>query len=644
MPIRRLDPQLISQIAAGEVVERPASIVKELVENSVDAGATRIEVDLEQGGIRLVRVRDDGCGIAAEELPLALARHATSKVTSLTDLEWVRTLGFRGEALPSIASVSRLQVTSRTASQAVGARVAGDGSDRTAETEPAAHPVGTTVEVRDLFFNVPARRKFLRKEPTELRHCEDVIRTHAAVRPDIGFALVHNGRTVLDLPAVGSVGGGARVGALLGDDFLGHALEIDTEAAGLRLCGWLGAPTASRAQADQQYFFVNGRPVRDRVLSTAVRRAYRDVLYHGRHPVFILFLDLDPAQVDVNAHPTKQELRFRDARLVHDVVFRTLQRALQDVRPGDDSVTPGTPLPNRSGSAGGPRPGPSPAGAYPAVFGAPSLLPLPDPLRPMGRPSAALRSSGGNRPLPLPNPLSPPAVGPRGSVAGTAPDAEARWVAQSGVREQAGASMPDAGTRHEGSPPLGFALGQIADTFIVAENQHGLVLVDMHAAHERITYERLKREWHQARVTQQPLLVPATLAVTAAEADVAEEHGETLAKLGFVLDRTGPEAVTIRAAPALLRGRNIDGLVRDVLADLLQVGHADRLEEALDGVLSTMACHASVRAGRRLTRVEMDQLLRDMEATENGGQCNHGRPTFVELDHPALDRLFLRGR
>jgi DNA mismatch repair protein MutL len=626
LPIRRLEPQLISQIAAGEVVERPASIVKELIENSIDAGATRIEVDLEQGGVRLVRVRDDGSGISAPDLPLALARHATSKVASLADLESVLTLGFRGEALPSIASVSRLLVTTRTAEEPVGSRLVGDGSDRPAQAEPAAHPVGTTVEVRDLFFNVPARRKFLRKEQTEFQHCEDVIRTHAAVRPDIGFSLLHNGKTILDLPVAGNAGAGARVAALLGSVFLEHAIEVDEEVAGLRLCGWLGAPTHSRAQADQQYFFVNGRPVRDRVLSTAVRRSYRDVLFHGRHPVFILFLDLDPTQVDVNAHPTKQELRFRESRLVHDVVFRTLQRALQGVRPGADSEM------LTSGAS---------EVRYPSSD---SLLAAKDLLRPVGRPTPASRGSGFIRPLPLPEPPgSIPARTDAERSAAETPDerfagAESLVEAVPAVQGVAESTSPGA------VPPLGYALGQIADAFIVAENHKGLVLVDMHAAHERITYERLKREWRQARVTQQPLLVPSVLTVTAAEADLAEEHGETLAALGFVVDRTGREKVTIRAAPALLRGRDIDALVRDVLADLLQVGHVDRLEEALDGVLGTMACHASVRAGRRLTRAEMDQLLRDMEATENSGQCNHGRPTFVELDHKALDRFFLRGR
>lgn len=627
LPIRRLEPQLISQIAAGEVVERPASIVKELVENSIDAGATRVEVDLEQGGVRLVRVRDDGSGISASDLPLALARHATSKVASLADLESVLTLGFRGEALPSIASVSRLLVTTRTAEEPVGSRLVGDGSDRPAHAEPAAHPVGTTVEVRDLFFNVPARRKFLRKEQTEFQHCEDVIRTHAAVRPDIGFTLLHNGKTILDLPVAGNAGAAARVAALLGPVFLENSIEVDEEVAGLRLCGWLGAPTHSRAQADQQYFFVNGRPVRDRVLSTAVRRSYRDVLFHGRHPVFILFLDLDPTQVDVNAHPTKQELRFRESRLVHDVVFRTLQRALQGVRPGAGSEA----LTSDSSES-----------RYP---NSESLLAAKDLLRPLGRPTPASRGSGFSRSLPLPQPAgSAPA---RFAATGQTAETPDRQLA--GVESTLGAAVPPGhGVAEPDSPvtipPLGYALGQIADAFIVAENRNGLVLVDMHAAHERITYERLKREWQQARVTQQPLLVPSVLTVTAAEADLAEEHGEMLAALGFVVDRTGRETVTIRAAPALLRGRDVDALVRDVLADLLQVGHVDRLEEALDGVLGTMACHASVRAGRRLTRAEMDQLLRDMEATENSGQCNHGRPTFVELDHKALDRFFLRGR
>ena len=609
MPIQKLPPQLISQIAAGEVIERPASVVKELIENSIDAGARRIRVELEQGGVRLIRISDDGSGVPPEELPLALSRHATSKVAEWSDLESLHTLGFRGEALPSIGSVARLTMTSAVAGARSGWGLGGDGSDAFAEPAPAAHPQGTTVEIRDLFFNVPARRKFLRAERTEYLHCEDVVRTHAAVRPEIAFELRHNGRQTLDLPAVGPAGAADRVAALLGEGFLEHAFEVEQEGSGLRLCGWLGAPTHARSQADQQYFFVNGRPVRDRVLAAAVRRAYRDVLYQGRHPVFILFLDLDPAGVDVNAHPAKHEVRFRDGRLVHDFIFHTLHRALAGLRPGDDGRQ--QPAAHAAGAAVQPRGN--------AVPGTPAVYP-----RAAFAETRAPRDTRWELPLPH---VSEPPGGPAVPVA--APPSARPWA-------------PEAA---EGvAPPLGFAIGQVADIFILAESARGLVLVDMHAAHERITYERLKTEWREARVTRQPLLVPETITVTRAEAELVETSGDLLRGLGFELDRAGPDAVMLRAAPALLQGRELAQLVRDLLADMHNLGHTDRAEAALDAVLSTMACHGSVRAGRRLSLPEMNRLLRDMEATDNSGQCNHGRPTYVELDRQALDRLFLRGR
>jgi DNA mismatch repair protein MutL len=609
VPIQKLPPQLISQIAAGEVIERPSSVVKELIENSIDAGARRIRVELEQGGIRLIRIADDGIGIPQEELALALSRHATSKVAELSDLETLRTLGFRGEALPSISSVSRLTLTSAVAGARSGWRLGGDGSDVFAEASPAAHPQGTTIEIRDLFFNVPARRKFVRTERTEYLHCEDVVRTHAAVRPEIAFELRHNDRPTLELPAVGPAGAAERVTALLGEGFLKHAFEVEEERSGLRLCGWLGAPTHARSQADQQYFFVNGRPVRDRVLAAAVRRAYRDVLYQGRHPVFILFLDLDPTGVDVNAHPAKHEVRFRDGRLVHDFIFQTLHRALAGLRPGDDGRQQAPLHGSVPTAASASLSAPAAAGGY---------------SRGISGGATARRDTHWELPLPWISEPAPEAPAYPGAAA-----------SPSARPAPAGAGA---------APPLGFAIGQVADTFILAENAAGLVLVDMHAAHERITYERLKREWSEARVIRQPLLVPETIAVTRAEAEFVETSAAILHGLGFELDRAGPEAVTLRAAPALLQGRSLTELVRDLLADINNLGHADRAEAALDAVLSTMACHGSVRAGRRLSLPEMNRLLRDMEATDNSGQCNHGRPTYVELDRQALDRLFLRGR
>ena len=633
MPIEKLSEQLINQIAAGEVIERPASVIKELLENALDAGASRVDIRLEQGGIRLIQVSDNGCGVYRDEMPLALSRHATSKIRSMDDLEALHTLGFRGEALPSIASVSRLSLTSRVEGERNGWRLTGDGSGVFREAAPASHPVGTTVEVRDLFFNVPARRKFVRTERTEYNHCENVIRTQAAVCPEVAFTLRHNDRVTLDLPAAGDPA--ERVRALLGEAFMEHATPVEEQRAGLTLSGWLGSPTQSRAQPDQQFFFVNGRAIRDRVLTAAVRRAYQDVLYHGRHPLFVLALELDPLQVDVNAHPTKQEVRFRESRMVHDFIFHSLHKALAAVRPGD---SPSNGAPAREAPAPAAAPAPPPAAAPP----------------PRERPLSGLAAPTGA-------PATPVAGGYRGQ-AGGGRGYEAAWAefrGPAGVAEAPGPDPlrsaapaagvepgPDAATGEDeaGMPPLGFALGQVADTFVLAENARGLIVVDMHAAHERITYERLKREWQQTGVTAQPLLVPEALEVTPAEADLAEERAGLLGELGFELDRSGPETLTLRAIPALLRGRDATQLVRDVLADLAAVGYSHRAEGAMNAVLGTIACHGSVRSGRRLTLPEMNQLLRDMEATERSGQCNHGRPTWVELDHQALDRLFLRGR
>ncbi|MFO7953850.1 DNA mismatch repair endonuclease MutL [Thioalkalivibrio sp.] len=626
MAIAKLSEQLINQIAAGEVIERPASVVKELLENALDAGATRVDVRLEQGGVRLIQISDNGSGIYRDEMPLALSRHATSKIASMEDLEALHTLGFRGEALPSVASVSRLSLTSMVEGERNGWRLTGDGSDVFREAAPASHPVGTTVEVRDLFFNVPARRKFVRTERTEYNHCENVIRTQAAACPEVAFSLRHNDRVTLDLPAAADPA--ERVCALLGDAFLEHATPVEEQRAGLELSGWLGSPTQSRAQPDQQFFFVNGRAIRDRVLAAAVRKAYQDVLYHGRHPMFVLDLQLDPTQVDVNAHPTKQEVRFRESRMVHDFIFHSLHKALAALRPGDSghaAAVPDTGAPSAVG-----RPGPMPAQAE-------------RPLSGLGAPGAG----GGYTPPrePRPEPVGrDPGFGAawaafRGASA-VAEDRPAAYAHPVAAAPGVATADPDA----DSMPPLGFALGQVAETFILAENARGLIVVDMHAAHERITYERLKREWEGARVTSQPLLVPEALDVTPAEAELAEERAELLGELGFELDRAGPETLTLRAAPALLRGQDTAQLVRDVLADLSADGYSHRAEGAMNAVLGTIACHGSVRSGRRLTLPEMNQLLRDMEATERSGQCNHGRPTWVELDHSALDRLFLRGR
>ena len=598
MPIRQLPPQLINQIAAGEVVERPASVVKELLENSLDAGASRIAIDIEQGGVKRIRIRDDGSGIGRDELHLALSRHATSKIQNLDDLERVRSLGFRGEALPSIASVSRLTLTSRTEDEDSGYRLTSDGNDVFGEPEPAAHPKGTTIEVADLFFNVPARRKFLRKENTEYGHLEQVVKRIALSRFDIGIELKHNGRTAYALrPAGNREQQERRVGDVCGPAFIENAVHIDYASGDLRIWGWMGLPTFSRSQADLQYFYVNGRMVRDKVITHAVRQAYQDVLYHGRHPAFVLFFELDPVLVDVNAHPTKHEVRFREQRLVHDFLYRTLHQALADVRPGEGaepalSEMPGEPQPPWSAS---------PGTAGPAAY-----------------------------------------VPPR---QGAMPMAAMEQVAAYGaLHPQATAPLAEAEQAAEEMPPMGYALAQLHGIYILAQNAQGLVLVDMHAAHERITYEHLKQAWEGHRVTSQPLLVPVTVAVSRREADVAEAQAATFGSLGFEVGRMGPESLVIRAVPALLRHADAEALMRDVLSDFVEHGQSERVKQSINELLGTMACHGSVRANRRLTVPEMNALLRDMERTERSGQCNHGRPTWVQLSIDQLDKLFMRGQ
>lgn len=610
MPIQPLPDTLIDQIAAGEVVERPASVVKELVENALDAGATRVEVDLEEGGIRLIRVRDDGTGMAADELPLAVSRHATSKIASLEDLEQVLTMGFRGEALPSIASVSHFALTSRDALTTHGTRLQIDGG-KPHPLVPHPHPRGSTIEVRDLFYNVPARRRFLKAERTELGHIEEWLRSLALVRPDIDLRVVHNGRVLKHYrPLRSGEDALARIAQALGDEFANACIGLDHTGAGLRLHGWIGLPTTARSSADQQYFFVNGRAVRDRTVAHAVRQAYADVLYHGRHPAFVLFLELDPRRVDVNVHPAKHEVRFRDGRLIHEFVFRTLHEALADTRAGAVASSPMV----------------AATTASPASAAMPARQALAD--------SMVWRSQHqGGLPLNV-NDRAAAYAGGFGSVAGAPP-----------VQVPVAATPTLPPVADDGAaPPLGYALAQLHGVFILAENVHGLILVDMHAAHERITYERLKAAQDGVGIRVQPLLVPPTLALSEREADAAEEHAQALAELGFAVDRSGPQSVTLRGVPALLDGADPRQLLLDVLTDLREHGRSRRLEEHRNALLSTMACHGSVRANRRLSIAEMNVLLRDMEATERSGQCNHGRPTWVQLGHADLDRLFMRGR
>lgn len=615
--IQLLNPQLANQIAAGEVVERPASVVKELVENALDARASRIEVELDRGGTRLVRVRDNGAGIASTELALAVSRHATSKISSLDDLESVASLGFRGEALASICSVARATVTSRAqdAVEPGGWRLTVNGHAADTELAPAAHPVGTTVEVRDLFFNTPARRKFLRTERTELQRIEDVIKRLALAHPEVAFDLRHNGRTLRALAAADDlIGTEKRVAGVCGAAFMEHAARIEVADGPLRLTGWVAAPTFSRAQADLQLFYVNGRAIRDRVVAHAVRQAYQDVMYHGRHPAFVLFLQVPPDQVDVNVHPTKHEVRFREQREVHGFLFSALRQALAELRPEDRLARIREQMPEPPAPQNGPAPSQSRLGLN--VQSRPALGE-----RASVRESMALYGSLGRTGSDQAMPQSLPGPGPG-----------------------APAPRPLPATSDHEVPPLGYALAQLHGVYILAQNADGLVLVDMHAAHERITYERMKQARDSSGLTTQRLLVPLNLAVSEREADRAEAAHEALTEFGLVIERLGPESLVVREVPAILASADVEQLVRDVLSDLLAFGDSRRVREHEDELLSTMACHGSVRANRQLTLPEMNALLRDMEATERSGQCNHGRPTWSVQTLPELDRLFLRGR
>lgn len=650
-PIRLLDNRLANQIAAGEVVERPASVVKELLENSIDAEARHLTVEVESGGIKLIRIRDDGHGIPQDELALALSCHATSKISELEDLEGVATLGFRGEALASISSVSRLTLTSNVEGQDSGWQTRVEGRDMEAQVMPAPHPVGTTVEVKDLFFNTPARRKFLRTEKTEFSHLEEVVKRLALSRFDVGFTLRHNQRSVHQLrPAVTQAEKDRRVAALCGPKFIENAVIIDVEASGLKLYGWVGLPTFSRANADLQYFFVNGRVIRDKLVAHAVRQAYRDVLYNGRQPTFVMYLELAPTMVDVNVHPTKHEVRFRDGRTVHNFLFSTLNRALGEVRPEDQlssSVSTHPPQSRISGINAG------------EFQGQESIrLPVAPASSSSGHCTNDESSDGGYDRLPVLSETPSPGQVKRqveaysqlyASSAESISSSKAKVVGGEAVQESAvafSAQVPVQPLSENNflTPPLGYAIAQLKGIYILSENDQGMILVDMHAAHERITYERMKQSYQGRGVRAQPLLIPESVAVSEREADCAEENSGYFSRLGLTLERMGPETLLVRQIPVMLQSADVEKLLRDVLSDLIQYGTSDRIEAHINEVLATMACHGSVRANRKLSIEEMNALLRDMEQTERSGQCNHGRPTWTMLTMDQLDKLFLRGR
>ncbi len=625
MPILQLPDHLINQIAAGEVIDRPSSIVKELLENCIDAGSTRIEIELEAGGVRMIKIRDNGCGIGVDELPLAMQRHATSKIASLDDLTSVRTMGFRGEALSSISAVSRMSICTRPDGQDHAIEMSFDSTTGETQTKPASHPVGTTITVNDLFFNVPARRKFLRTDKTEFNHIEAAVRKIALSAWHVGFTLSHNGKQVLNWPAVSaSDNGERRVLGVLGKEFLENALHFNRQADDLSLSGWVAQATFSRSQADMQYFYVNARMVRDKTVAHAIKHAYSDLLYHARQPAYVLYLEMEPRDVDVNVHPGKLEVRFRDSRKIHGFVSNTVSQALATVV--NEVSTEGV-ASDRVVAGGGDKA----ASDYQATQ---TAMPLgvrdhiqPQTTWPAGSGAAVssnqhFQPQGGQRQQ---NQLYRDLVGAKNDAVG-APPAEALSAGD------------------EEFPPMGFALAHLHGAFILAQSSHGLVMVDAHAAHERISYERLKNEYENGSVRAQPLLLPLTVHVSDDEAELAEQHSEMFQKVGMQIDRRGVGQLVIRSIPVELQSANAEQLIRDVLSDIAESGFSYRIREEINKLLSTMACHGSVRANRKLTVTEMNSLLRDMERTPNSGQCNHGRPTWVELSMKQLDGLFLRGR
>ena len=626
--IHPLPDLLVNQIAAGEVVDRPASVLKEVLENAVDAGARAIEVQLEQGGVRRIRVTDDGCGIERDDLALALERHATSKIASLDDLEHVATMGFRGEALAAIAAVARTTLSSRADGAAHAWRI--DGNERS--LAPAALNQGTVVDVADLYYNTPARRKFLKREATEYAHCDDMFRRVALARPDIGLQLSHNGRVIHRLPP-GPVA--ARVAALMGDDFFQHAREVAADAGPLRLTGFVSLPAYSRASRDAQYFFVNGRYVRDKLLTHAVREAYADIVHGSRHPAYVLFLAIDPAGVDVNVHPAKIEVRFREARAVHQFIYHALKRTL-----AESGAARATPAQDRA-AADAP-----PADHRPALHGWPTAAAQQGRLAMEPASRAYFDFAASARPAPLAGPDhgATAAAGIPAAADGSGEGGRAWENQQAGERHAAGTALSAAPLpAADGPPPLGFALAQLHGIYILAQNAAGLVLVDMHAAHERILYEKLKTVL-DGRPAVQRLLIPAVFSVSAKDIAAAEECSEVLAAMGFDVAAAGPQELAVRSVPALLASAPVAELMRQLLQELREYPSTEVVTARRNELLATMACHGAVRANRQLTLPEMNALLRDMEATERADQCNHGRPTWTQLSMAELDRFFMRGQ
>ena len=609
--IQQLPNSLINQIAAGEVIERPASVVKEIIENAIDAGATQIDIDIEDGGGKLIRVRDNGCGIHPDDLALAFATHATSKIRNLDDLEHITTLGFRGEALPSIASVSKTTLTSRAEGESSAWRISPHLGDA---ISPAAHPPGTTIEIRDLFYNTPARKKFLKSERTERQHIQQLVQSLALSHDNLTIRLNNHGKP---LGTYGGEGLAARISSVLGDDLLEQALPIDARAADMHLYGWVGLPTSATNQPERQYFYINGRIIRDKIVSHAIRQAYQDMLYHGRHPVYVLYLDIAPEHIDVNAHPAKHEVRFRESRLAHDFLYSSLHHALRGnipaAAPRAENPAPPSPEPARQ-----------PSLRYSGDY----RLERPASPRHSVAESAAYYQWAQNI-APPPVPPSPSPTG--GGVQDYAPTAK---------NDYAAAPVHDDNSEH----PLGYALGQIHNIFILAQNAQGLVIVDMHAAHERILYERLKAQLRAKQPEVQRLLLPQSLAATPAHLDTLEQHRDWLHRLGFELAASADESrIHINAVPSLLKHAAVAEIVGDLLHELGEYPASIAIERLQDEILSRLSCHKAVRAHDSLTITEMNQLLRDIETTPASGQCNHGRPTWVQLTTDDLGKYFMRG-